>query len=190
MAHLIYYSNEKEVFKTAFEKKMSQVRAVIVFEKLCRHFKLGQPYLVWTSGRNHPRASNCPRKVTLNVDCNSFGILCHELAHIKQMVKGNKGHTWHNKKHMRFMKSMIAYCEKKNYFETELERRLAPKPVKPEPTKDELKAKMIARLENNCRRYQTKIQLYNNKLRKTQKKILRLKKIVMGNLPTPEKLWA
>jgi len=176
MADLIYYRTEKITFQNAFEKKMDTTEAKIVFAKLVRHFKLGQVYLDWTSGRNHPRASRFPRKVLLNVDWNSFGVLCHELAHIKQMIKGNAGHNWHNKKHLKYMKGMIAYCEKKNWFEDELQKRLAPKPIKPEPTKDELKASLILRLEKNCKKYQTKIKMYSNKLKKAQKKIIRLNK--------------
>jgi hypothetical protein len=72
------------------------------------------------------------------------------------------------------MKSIIAYCEKKDWFEAELQSRLAPKPVKPEPTKAELRLKVIARLQGNCKRYQTKIKLYSNKFKKAQKKIARL----------------
>jgi len=176
MTNLIYYRNEKIVFKTAFEKKMSVDEAEIVFSKLVRHFKLGQVYLNWTSGRNHPRASKFPRRVTFNVDWNNFGVLCHEVAHIKQIVKGNEGHNWHNKKHLRFMKGMIAYCERKNYFVDELQRRLAPKPQKPELTKVELQQREITKTEAKIKKYETKIKRYQRKLAKTNKKLVRLKK--------------
>lgn len=186
MANLVYYHTEKITFKTSFEKQMTVGEAEIVFKKLIRHFKLGQPYLNWTSGRNHPRASQLPRRVTLNVNWNNFGCLCHELAHIKQMVKYKLDeHTWHNKRHLRYMKSMVAYCEKKHWFEAELDKRLAVKPAKPEPTPQDLKVKLIARLEKNCKRYQSRVKLYQNKLKKAQKKIERIKKgIVMGNSNT------
>ena len=180
MANLIYYKNEKEVFKTAFEKKISIKEAEIIFKKLCRHYKLGDVFLKWTSGCRRPKAFS-DWKVLLNVDNNTIGILCHEVAHIKHHRKYCKG--GHNKKHWKIMKGMIDYCEKKNWFEDELAKRLAPKPIKIELTKDEIKIREIIRLQDNCKRYQTKIKRYGNKLKKAQKKIVRLsKRIVMGNL--------
>ena len=125
MARLVYYMNEKEVFKTAFEKKMSVNEARIVFDKLARHFKLGRVELDWTSGSRCPKAykSIWGHRIKLNSSYNTFGVLCHELAHIQEFIKYKKSR--HNKKHFRIMKRMIVYCERKNYFEAELKRRLA-----------------------------------------------------------------
>lgn len=174
MANLVYYRNEKEVFKTAFEKKLSVNETEIVSKKLIRHCKLGEVHLAWTSGNRHPRARRLTwgsRQVLLNIDWNNFGILCHEFAHIRQIVKGNAGHNWHNKKHWRFMKGMIAYCERKNWFEAELKRRLAPKPIKPEPTKQEIQQQKILRVETKIKRYEMKIKMYGKKLVKAKRSL-------------------
>ena len=177
MANLIYYRNEKVEFEKAFHKNLSSsTKTEIVYKKLLKHFKLRPVRLEWTSGRVKPKC--CSWRVLLNRDWNTYGVLCHELGHLYQFqypkYKGNG--TWHNKKHKRIMKRMIAYCEKKNWFEDELNRRLEPKPEKPKPSSEELTLKVITRLEGNCKRYQTKLKLYGNKLKKVQKKIERLKK--------------
>ena len=179
MASLIYYRKEREDFGIAFTKKLTLKEAEIVYNKLLKHFKLQRVRLEWTSGRNHPCCSSW--RICLNIDSNTFGVLCHEVAHLyqHQFPKYRGNGTWHNKKHRRVMKRMTAYCEKKSWFEEELKRRTDPKPEKPEPTKDELKLKEIARLENNWKRYQTKLKLYSNKLKKTQKRIERMKKEVI-----------
>lgn len=193
MANLVYYRDEKVVFKDAFEKQIGITDAEIILAKLIRHYKLPKlAYLDWTSGRNHPHADGS--HITLNRDWNNVGVLCHELAHHYQknnfkmrMYYRNLGfNRWHDKKHHRIMKSMINYCRKKNWFEAEIDRRTSVKLPKPEPTEQEVRLKLIARLEMNCKRYQTKIKMYGTKLRKAEKKIARQKaRIVMGNPSTP-----
>lgn len=172
MADLLYYRKEREEFEEAFKKSLSVDGAEIVYKKLLKHFKIRPVRLDWTSGCIRPKCSSW--RVLLNYHYNTFGVLCHEVGHLWMFQKTDK--QGHNKKHKKIMKRMIHYCEKKNWFEEELNRRLAPKPVKPEPTKEELNLKLIARLENNCKRYQTKLKLYSGKLKKTQKKIERIKK--------------
>lgn len=176
MANLVYYEKEREIFKEAFDRKMTLEEAEILFEKLCRHFKLNGIYqkvhLYWTSGSRCPKAFGTSA-IKLNEDYNNFGVLCHELAHIRQRKK--YGQTGHNRQHLRVMKTIVAYCKRRNWWEQELKERLAPRPTKPEPTQEELIAKTIERLERNCKRYTTKIRMYGNKLRKAQKKIGRLR---------------
>ena len=193
MAHLVYYKDEKIEFKDAFEKQITEFEAKLILKKLIRHYKLPElSYLDWTSGRNHPHADG--HHITLNRDWNNVGVLCHELAHHYQKNNfkmrayyNSLGFTrWHDKKHKRIMKSMINYCMKRNCFEAEIERRTSVKLPKPEPTEQEVRLKMITRLEMNCKRYQTKIKMYGTKLRKAEKKIARQKaRIVMGNPSTP-----
>lgn len=173
----MYYRNERAEFQEEFKRELPNWDAtVIVIKKILKHYKLGTPSIYCTSGRNHSNAGKW--KITINAGQMNFAVICHELAHTYQDVKGyrEKGENWHNKRHKRIMKRMLDYCKKKNWFEEEINRRLAPRPVKPEPTKDELNQKLIARLEDNCKRYQTKLKLYSGKLKKTQKRIERMKK--------------
>ena len=179
MANLVYYGKERIEFKEAFERKMSIEEAEIIFEKLCRHFKLNDRYnkvhLYWTSGSRCPKAIG-RYAIKLNQDCNDIGRLCHELAHTYTYKK--YGRMGHNKRHWRSMRTMIVYCKRRNYWQEEIKKRLTPRPQKPIPTKNELKLKVIERLENNCHRYKVKIRMYGNKLKKSEKKILRLNKLL------------
>ena len=175
MARLVFYSKERtDWFPDAYNKTLKNwQQAEIVVEKLIRHFKAGSVRVDWTSGNRNPKAFGYYR-ILLNYNHINFGVICHEVAHIIEVRKS--GHSRHNKRFKKVMKKVVNYCKRKVWFEQELIRRTAPKPVKPEPTKEELKTELILRLENNCKRYQTKLKLYSHKLKKTQKKILRLQK--------------
>ena len=180
MATLKYYITEKIEFKDAFEKDMIYLQTKIVFKKLCKHFKIKGCSLEWTSGRNHPKAfyGYFP-KVRMNYDWNNFGVLCHELAHVKLYTdKKIKGH---NKRHWKNMEKMIKYCRNKNWFSEELDRRTTIK-VKPEPSKEELKAKELIKLQEKIIKYEKKILFYQKKLSKAKRSYtIRLRNINKGS---------
>jgi len=178
MASLIYYRKEREEFDEAFKKELSICQAEIIYKKLCKHFKLRMPRLVWTSGRNHPHCSQW--SICLNYNYNTIGVICHELAHLFMFQKLNT--HGHNKKHKRIMKRMIRYCEKKNWFEAELKRRTEPKPQKPEPTKQEIQQQKITKAEKKMKRYEMKIKMYQKKLSKANKSLTILKKRCSSSL--------
>lgn len=180
MVHLIYYYKEKtEWFPEAFKKQMTRMEAEIVFRKLCRHFKLDGIYskvnLYWVSGNRCPKAYGVSA-VKLNIDCNDFGRLCHELAHIAMCKKYHK--MGHNKIHKKIMKKMINYCKRKNWFENELNRRMAPKPEKPELTKDEIRQQKILKLEKAIKRHQTRIKRCENAIKKANRRISSLRRFI------------
>ena len=176
---LRFYAEEKIWFKDAFEKTLTVPEAEILFSKLCRHFKLGQPLLEWTSGRNHPNCGGW--KIRLNCDWNNFGVLAHELGHrvvgLQRRAKLglNKGQA-HGKELKKAMQRIVNYCTRKNWFATELATRTAPRPEKPEPTKQELRSKKITVQNEKIKRYKTKIRLYTTKLRKAQKSLSHLER--------------
>lgn len=178
MAHLIYYKNERDEFQEEFKKTLSSTDAVIiVIRKLIKHYKLGNPNINITSGRNHSNASRW--HITINNQQFNFGVICHEVAHTYQAKKyAGQKIRWHTKKHRMIMKRMLHYCERKNWFEEELNRRLTPKPMKPEPTKEDLKRKKLELLEANLKRYTTKVKMYQNKIKKANKRITSLKKFL------------
>lgn len=175
MTYLVYYQEEKVEFKEAFEKKFNSTEeAEIVLKKLIRHYKLREPSISWTSGRNHAHAGRW--NITLHRDHNNFGFLCHELGHTFTGQKFND--VGHNKKHKKAMKRFIAYCSKKEWFTTELSRRLAPKAPKSEPTKLEVKAKELIKQQEKIIRYEKKVLFYSRKLSKAKKSYsLRMKNI-------------
>lgn len=175
MAHLSFYRKEKnEWFEEAYSKNFkSLAETKIVFNKLIKHFKLRGTSIRWTSGNRHPKAIG-NGLILLNWDYNSFGILCHEISHIIQHRKFSK--TGHNKQLRKIIKKVVNYCKRKNWFEEELARRTAPKPIKPEPTEQELLQQKIIHLKENCKRYQVKVKMYSNKLKKTCNTITKLEK--------------
>ena len=184
MANLEYYRKEKQIwFPDAFQKQLTIEKAEIVFRKLCKHFKLdsnyNQVHLYWVSGNRCPKAIG-RYAVKLNRDCNDFGRLCHELAHIKEHQKYGKG--GHTKRHKKIMGVMINYCKRRNWFEEELARRTAPKIVieKPEPSKNEIKQKKIIRLENLIARNTSRIKRSQNAIKKANRKIAYLKKSLLN----------
>lgn len=174
MTYLKYYTEEHQEFPEAFNKKFSSpIDTEFVARKLVRHFKLRNVSINWTSGRNHANAGWM--RITLNRDMNSYGLLCHELGHIytlqyeDKLYKSGEKHKWHNKKHKKVMKRMILYCQKKNWFEEELARKNAPRPQKPEPTIQEIKAKELLRVQERIVRYEKKILFYQRKLAKAKR---------------------
>lgn len=176
MAHLKYYAKEREEFRAEFDNMICYDDLVIITKKLYKHFKLTNVNLETTSGRNYSRANRY--RIKINTDDMSFGTVCHELAHVYQLqiLNYKHGDRFHDKKHRKVMTRMLNYCKKKNYWKEELDRKFAIKPMKPEPTKEEVKIKKILQLENNIKRYQTKLKLYSNKLRKAEKRLKRIKR--------------
>lgn len=165
-------------FSEVKEVKLSDVQAEMMVMKLAKHFKLSIRYVEFYNYRT-ALAYKWERKIRLwhNPDVR---IICHEVCHFlcwskfpdKQVRHGTK--RWY-----RQLSILTNYAKKKNYWKEEFERRTAPKPVKPEPTKQELRLVVIERLEGNCNRYHTKLKLYSNKLKKAEKKINRLKLYVV-----------
>jgi hypothetical protein len=182
MAHLTYYSNERVEFKEEFSKKLPNAKATtIVIRKLLRHYKLGnwkRFEIGFTSGRNYSKAGRW--HIIINLDDNNFGTICHEVAHTYQAMKENfeRGDHWHTKKHRRIMVRMLNYCKKKNWFEDELNKRLAIKQPKPEPTKDEKREKQIENLEKSNKRHQTKIKRCQTLIKKNNRRISALKRFI------------
>ena len=180
MAHLIYYRQEYELFKEEHEKNLNSTEECrIVIKKLLRHFKLGEPRISFTSGRNHSCAGRW--EITINTNQMNFAVLCHELAHVYQAKRDGfkSGDKWHTKRHRRIMKRILNYCQKKGWFESELKRRIEPKPEKPEPTKDELRQKKIQRLEQSTKKCLSKIKRYQNSIKKNHRRIGSLKRFIL-----------
>ena len=171
----MYYRKEREEFQDVFKKELSMETARMVYKKLCRHFKLSIVRLDWTSGCIRPKCSSW--RVLLNMNRNNFGSLCHEVGHLYQFQKP-RYKQGHNKWHRKIMKRLVNYCRKKNWFEEELKRRTAPKPLKPEPTKEEIRLKKIVRLEQGIKRHQTKIKRCQTLIKKNNRRISALKRFL------------
>ena len=171
---LQYYSKERQVFSEQFTKIVPSPRSEsvrIIVKKLFKHYKLGFCNLNFTSGNRHSRAGG--HYICINLSYPSYGVIAHEIAHNICSQKGNVGH---NKMHWKEMKKVINYIKRKNYFEEELNRRTAPKPSKPEPTKDQVREKKIVQAEEKIKRYEKIVRLYSRKLSRAKRSLLMLKK--------------
>ena len=114
-AYLKYYKEERRIFAKAWKKQLSWKELEVVSKKLARHFKIYYQYRLEYGKRN---GANRYKVVIYNLN---FGVLCHELAHVMEFRLFRK--AGHRKSHWKIMKRMIKYCEKKSWFEQELERR-------------------------------------------------------------------
>lgn len=170
MAYLQYYQQERKEFPEAENQELSSKEIQIVAKKLSRHYKLGNVDVEFTSGRNNSKGSRW--RIRINMDnMNNFLVVCHEMAHVYQLRKLNfkSGDRWHGKEHHKIMKRMINYCAKRNWFKEELERRTTFKAPKPEPSKDEVRAKELIKLQEKIVRYEKKILFYTKKMRKAKR---------------------
>jgi len=173
---LKFYADESMEFSEAYAKKLDSEQARIVISKLQRHFKIGRLSLIFTD-RIGGGKCNYGGLIKLRWQT-SIGMACHELAHLHGYRKyGIRGH---NRRMKRVILRFINYCEKNNYWKEELQRRLAQKPIKPEPTKDEIRIEKIEKKKQALIRYEKKlkyyIKLYSNKINNTKRSILMLKR--------------
>lgn len=77
---------------------------------------------------------------------------------------------------------MIKYCERKSWFEAEIARRTAPKPVKPEPSEQEKKAKELDKIRLKIKSWEGKKKRAENKLKKLRKR----EKSIQSRISTPQ----
>lgn len=168
---LKYYIEERNAYKEEYKKQLTHKEVRIIFDKLCRHFKI-HPYLRFGRG-----SKACYEFVQLSNKWGlNFGVLCHEIAHSycawHDMKRG------HNKCHKRAMKRIIHYCKKKNFWLEELQSKTEIKPLPAMPTTQEQQATKIEKARSALARYEKKLQyytkLYSNKIKKAKKRIAML----------------
>ncbi len=175
MVWLKFYGVDEPTHREAYDKKISNEEARMVFKKLCRHYKL-RWVNVYFNGRRHGGIAGGGR---IEVKHNpSFGLICHEIGHIIDERK--RGKSRHDKKLMRILGRVVAYCKKKNYWEDEIKRRTEIKPIPEPPTKEELRSRKIEKRKTAIIRYEKRIgyftKLYNNKIKKARRSIMALER--------------
>lgn len=109
MAYLKFYRKETEMFPEAFNIKVSDHEAELIVRKLLRHFgRKGRYSKVKIRFWGHRGSGgNGWFGIRLSHDP-SIGLICHEVAH--------DFHSKHDKILLRYIKRMIAYCEKNSYW--------------------------------------------------------------------------
>lgn len=169
---LKFYEDEIELFSEAYSRKLDTRETKIIFDKLCRHYKLRWISLSFNGRRGGGIAGGSYIQLCYNP---AFGLLCHEIAHIIDKKKRSK--SKHDKKLMRILGRVISYCKKKNWWEEELNRRTEIK-IKPIPTKEELQTQKLEKRKSDLARYKKKLnyytKLYSNKIKKAKRSIIML----------------
>jgi len=193
MANLVYYKKERAdaFIQEVCAKHLTPEEARIVLKKIKKHYKMDR---LGFSINNRKRGGACYHQsfdliggwIEVSQPIN-MGTLCHEFAHALHHKKYPNAKSDHNKKHWKLMKGVMAYCKKKNYWQEELQKRLAPTPLKPEPTKEELKLAKIERTKTNLKKANSKLKFWSNKVRKYQKRIrlMERKAILSVSVDTP-----
>lgn len=177
MAQLLYYQQEREQFPEEHSRHLKDAEAEIIFKKLCRHFKLGNAKLIFDNRGNHG-GYNWGKgwHIQINHSPNLLDFL-HEMAHIFHCrYRRKQGEHYHNKKFNRVVKRFVNYCRKKNYWQEEIIKRTAPKPPKPEPTKEEIRMRKTKKVREKFKRYESKIKLYTTKLNKAKRSLAALER--------------
>lgn len=177
---LKFYAEERKLYPEAYSRKLTTTETKIIFDKICRHYKLKWISLSFNGRRRGGIAGS--GYIQLCYDpC--FGLLCHEIAHIIDKRKRNK--SKHDKKLMRLLGRVINYCKKRNWWQEELTRRTEIK-IKPLPTKEELQQQKLEKRKADLRRYEKRLnyytRLYSNKIKKANRSIAALTRVL---LPEP-----
>ena len=173
----ISYRSEWRAYAKFREKKFNRNDAQFIANKIARHFKIPRVRIV-LSGYRISKANYFMNRITLCDD--DFWVLCHEINHFlchKQEMKLGADRIRHGtKKWNRNLQRLLKYCEKHNFWEEELARRNEPKPVKQEPTKDELRSQRIILLENRIKKWNGRMKFYSNKIKKANRSVAGLRK--------------
>ncbi len=174
--------SERSNWNKEDKMKVSNEKAKIMVGKLAKHFKLPIIHVEFYGFRDSGQASSWRKRIRLGNNP-SVHIICHEVCHFLCWQKVRQGklkkHPSHgSKKWLRQLKIVHNYVINKNYWNEELERRLAPKPKKPQPTQEELRLKKIERFEAGVKRHLTKIKRCQTLIKKNNKRISALKRFV------------
>jgi len=174
--YLNFYREERKLYERAFETELCGDDTRFVGRKIIKHFKIDCYWINVVSVRNghaYSHAISLPRRT-------DFGMLCHELAHVWEKQKYGK--TEHRKRLMKLIGRIVRYCEKKNYWKAELDKRHQPKPPKPKPTKQEIREKKIEKTMEKIKRYERKIKMYSTKLKKAKRSLMMLERYKNGTM--------
>jgi hypothetical protein len=179
------YGEERTAYREFADKTIEERDADFVTNKIARHFKLRQLYVVKRGNNDSGRASsNGVMRVSHNP---SWLTLAHEVNHFLCWKKygyrnasGNKIVRHGTRKWNKELRRILRYIQKKNFWEQELAERKqrieeASKP-KPEPTVSEIRAKKIEKAEQKIKRYESKIKMYQTKLKKAIRSMNALKR--------------
>lgn len=118
-----YYSKENEVFKEYTLLKVNSQRDVeVIVRKLCRHYKYRPIPVTFTKRRpdsgsfRYTCKGGFPTRLNFHKSVFSIEVICHEVAHYFDFMKDRYRVKAHTKKHWTWLKRLLKYCEKKDYW--------------------------------------------------------------------------
>ena len=167
------------------DRWLNSDEAEIIFGKLKKHYKLRNYYIQFTD-RLTRHSGYCWSYGKIQVRWRTrLETLCHEITHAIDFSKGRrkKYAKMHTKRFERLVNRVCLYCVNHNFWQDEIAKRTAPKPVKPEPTKDEIRLEKIEKKRLALARYEKKLKyctkLYSNKIKSTKRSLMMLEKSII-----------
>ena len=109
MARLLFYWDEWNLYPHHHDTKLNKEKTIKITKKLCRHFKLPQVRLSFSTRKRGGSYSIWRQRVSLRATTN-LGILCHEIGHHYTQIKYHE--CKHNKKLRRAMKVICNYASR------------------------------------------------------------------------------
>jgi len=180
MPYLKFYQKERKLFPEEAIMRVSDKRAEIIFRKLERHFIDSRRYPFGLRFYGNGGGS-----------CGSWGIrlphnptilfICHELSHRIHQIKYGSTKRHHTKKLMTIIKRLITYCQKKNYWKEEIERRMTPKPEplpKLEPTKLQIMEAKLGKETLAVKRMKERIKATQRKMENQEERLKKHERLV------------
>jgi len=162
--------------------------AKIIFDKLKRHYRLRNYYIEFTD-RLTRHSGYCWSYGKIQVRWRTrLETLCHEIAHAIYFYKGRrkKFAKMHTKRFERLVNRVCLYCVNHNFWQEEIAKRTMPKPIMPEPTKDESRLILIKKREEQLLKHEKKLKyytrLYTTKIKSARRSIAMLKRNVSKNV--------
>jgi hypothetical protein len=180
---LNFYLNDWKENGEAFNRGMSWDDMHFVLNKLNRHFKV-KAWLTY-NGHRHGGCANRFGRIEIGSSGRNFGTLCHEFGHVLEFKKF--GESSHHKRLRKIIARVVAYCQKKSYWSSELEKRTAPKPVKPVPSVDVVRLQKIVKKKESIERFEKKLKyytrLYSGKISKAKRSVAMLERLSTVSIP-------
>lgn len=173
MPYLKYYAEERKRQPELAVAECSITEVERAIKKLSRHFKERLPAIRYTRGNRYSRASygTWYDTLTFNTDHLTWLLVAHEFAHVMIHKINGRGHC---KQHARAVDRVCRYIVKKGWDKGALIPEF--KPPKPEPTKDELRAKKIKTRRKQIARLETKIKRSTTALKKARRSLAALER--------------
>lgn len=178
---------EWKLFEKEYDQKVADDDAQFIVNKLTKHFKLGKIEVFFRGNSGNGTAFVYDYRPKIRLSHNpSIGTIAHEVTHFLAQKRWGRLIRHNSKKWITQLKRVVNYGNKKSWWQAELERKKVPKPSEPKPTKEELRAQRIKKLEQFLKKYQSRLKLYTTKIKKIQRRLGILKRMQEKEVKCPQ----